>query len=267
MDLIGKHEEKPFPSNRRFLIDGLIAGVNKSPVYGLLELDVTRGRERLRQYRMESGKYVSFTGWIIKCIAQAVSEQPNIQTYRHGWRRMVTFEDVDVSTIIERQIEGVSINFPSVIRKANTKTIEEISAEIKSVKDEKLRDSTFVLGEKRTLMETIGRWAPTFARRLFWRYMKRNAYLTKKTMGTVGVTSLSSFSGTSGYIISNSIHNLTFGLGSVTRKPGVIGDNVEIRQYLCMTVIANHEVIDGAPLARFISRLTELIETQFGLTI
>ena len=41
--------------------------------------------------------------------------------------------------------------------------------------------------------------------------------------------------------------------------------NLEIREYLNMTISIDHDVIDGAPATRFASRLKELIEGGYGL--
>jgi hypothetical protein len=42
-------------------------------------------------------------------------------------------------------------------------------------------------------------------------------------------------------------------------------DQIEIREILNMTVLLDHDVIDGAPLARFISKLSYNIEKGIGL--
>lgn len=53
-------------------------------------------------------------------------------------------------------------------------------------------------------------------------------------------------------------------LGSVARQPGVVmredGERIEVRELLAVTVSMDHDVIDGAPAARFLARLRELIE-------
>ena len=38
-----------------------------------------------------------------------------------------------------------------------------------------------------------------------------------------------------------------------------------IREYLCITLSFDHDLIDGAPAARFTGRLKELIESGYGL--
>ncbi|MDW7739041.1 MAG: hypothetical protein SCJ97_03140 [Bacillota bacterium] len=40
---------------------------------------------------------------------------------------------------------------------------------------------------------------------------------------------------------------------------------MEIRDYLHLTVLVDHDVIDGAPAVRALGRLTELVESGFGL--
>jgi len=55
-------------------------------------------------------------------------------------------------------------------------------------------------------------------------------------------------------------------VGGIGRKPGVTADgHIEVREYLGLTVSADHDVVDGAPLARFVQRLVELIESGYGL--
>jgi pyruvate/2-oxoglutarate dehydrogenase complex dihydrolipoamide acyltransferase (E2) component len=54
-------------------------------------------------------------------------------------------------------------------------------------------------------------------------------------------------------------------VGGIIKKPGVVDDRILIRDYLHITITADHSVVDGGPLARFISRLTELLETGYGL--
>jgi pyruvate/2-oxoglutarate dehydrogenase complex dihydrolipoamide acyltransferase (E2) component len=79
-------------------------------------------------------------------------------------------------------------------------------------------------------------------------------------MGTVVVTSIGSVGRLPGWVIPRSMHNLCFALGSVIRKPWVVGDRIEIREILHMTVLFDHDVVDGAPAARFMVNLVERLE-------
>ena len=46
---------------------------------------------------------------------------------------------------------------------------------------------------------------------------------------------------------------------------GVIDGRIQICEYLCLTISFDHDIIDGAPAARFTTRLSELIASGFGL--
>ena len=64
-----------------------------------------------------------------------------------------------------------------------------------------------------------------------------------------------------------SVHPISFGVGSIVKKPGVIGKSIEIRNFLQMTILLDHDVIDGAPMARFVQKLSKRIESGYLLNL
>jgi len=52
---------------------------------------------------------------------------------------------------------------------------------------------------------------------------------------------------------------------SSTTKPAVVAGRVEPREMLDLTLPFDHDVVDGAPTARFTKRLVERIEQGYGL--
>jgi pyruvate/2-oxoglutarate dehydrogenase complex dihydrolipoamide acyltransferase (E2) component len=44
-------------------------------------------------------------------------------------------------------------------------------------------------------------------------------------------------------------------VGGIGVKPGVVDGHIAIREYLSLTISLNHDLIDGAPAARFTERL------------
>jgi len=54
-------------------------------------------------------------------------------------------------------------------------------------------------------------------------------------------------------------------VGGIGEKPGVVDGHIAIRDYLSLTISFDHDLIDGAPAARFTERLKELIESGYGL--
>ena len=96
--------------------------------------------------------------------------------------------------------------------------------------------------------------------------MQRYPQVQKKFLGTVGITAVGMFGKGSGWGIPTApIHSLFLTLGGITEKPGVVDGQIAIREYLCLTVSLDHDIIDGAPAARFTQSLKELIESGYGL--
>ena len=88
----------------------------------------------------------------------------------------------------------------------------------------------------------------------------------KQRFGTTYVTSVSGFSDVSGFAIpyiEGGNRPLSFAIGSIVKKPGVINSEIEIREYLSLTICINHDLVDGAPAARFVTRLKQRIEGHF----
>jgi hypothetical protein len=63
-----------------------------------------------------------------------------------------------------------------------------------------------------------------------------------------------------GWFIHRSVHPVSFGIGSVIKKPVVIDNEVRIRDILNMTVLVDHDLTDGAPMVRMLKDLTNYIE-------
>ena len=54
-------------------------------------------------------------------------------------------------------------------------------------------------------------------------------------------------------------------VGGIAKKPGVVKERIEIREYLDLTISIDHDVVDGAPMVRFVNRFRELFESGYGL--
>jgi pyruvate/2-oxoglutarate dehydrogenase complex dihydrolipoamide acyltransferase (E2) component len=62
------------------------------------------------------------------------------------------------------------------------------------------------------------------------------------------------------------MHSLGLVVGGIAHKPAVVDGRIEPREILSLTVAFDHDLVDGAPAARFVRRLLELIESGYGLT-
>ena len=89
--------------------------------------------------------------------------------------------------------------------------------------------------------------------------------MQKKYAGTVGLSAVGMFGKGAGWGIPITEHTLDLTLGGIAEKPGVVDRQIAIREYLSITLSFDHDLIDGAPAARFTQRLKELIESGYGL--
>ena len=102
---------------------------------------------------------------------------------------------------------------------------------------------------------------PGKLRRLFWKILLKSPKAAYRTMGNVSVTSIGMIGRINGWFVHKSVHPVSFGVGSVLKKPVVINNEIKIREILNMTILVDHDVIDGAPMVRLLDDLTNYIET------
>jgi pyruvate/2-oxoglutarate dehydrogenase complex dihydrolipoamide acyltransferase (E2) component len=276
-DLIGAFDELPNPVWRRFGEDTVRLGKARNHVPVLLEVDVTAARAALAERRQRGGSDVSFTAWAVKCIAQAAAEQRRVHAVRRGRRdRPVAFYDVDVCLAVYRRIagdeSGERLPMPFIVRNVNEKPLERVSDEIRTVQSRPLPPDQQWLDPLADVpppwLVRLGLAAPRRLRDwLYWDRLLGDPFRVKKTMGTVTVTSvpLTSKSGGAAWGIPAGIHPLIVALGAIGRRPGIVEDRVEARDMLSLTVLFDHDVVDGVPMALYLRRITDLLEGAFGL--
>lgn len=135
-------EVKPFPTIRRATIDVLDAGQRKHMIHGLLEVDVSRPRRLIREHKAQTGESLSFTAFIIYCLGRAVDQNRHMHAYRDLRNRLILFKEVDVSTTVEREIDGHKEVMPTIIRAANKKDVVAIHSEIRAAQSEKPEEAS-----------------------------------------------------------------------------------------------------------------------------
>jgi pyruvate/2-oxoglutarate dehydrogenase complex dihydrolipoamide acyltransferase (E2) component len=248
----------PFPKIRRSAAAAYRSVHHKPMIHGLIEVDVTKARAGLREHQVKTGESLSFTAFLIACLAKAVDEHKAVQAYRKGRNQLILFEEVDVYTPIERDVAGQKQIMPYIVRAANRKTFLEIHHEIRAAQ---VQDVEKVLKRLQFL--------PTFLfRPFFWVFSwigRTYPWVWKKNMGTVGISAVGMFGKGAGWGIPPPTPTLWITEGGIGEKPGVVGGQIAIRDYLSLTISFDHDIIDGAPAARFIQRLKELIESGYGL--
>lgn len=231
--------------------------VSNNHMYGLLEIDVTNIRQNLKELRRQ-GKAVSFTAWVIKSIADSIDRNKYAQAMLQGKHKLLIFDDVDFALPIERKIGNNYLPYPHFIRAANKKTVYEIDSEIENEVNKKFRtdDPLFEGNKLKKLGFDLYCAIPQFIRLWIMKIILNSPFKTKKVCGTVGITTVNISGRVSGWILpTRNAYNLYFGIGSITKKPLVVNDEIKIRDVLNLTVCFNHDTIDGTPARRFMNDL------------
>ena len=249
---------QPYPRTRLLMVDGGHLGVGKHTVHGLTEFDITHAREALRLHRKQTGESLSFSAFFLVCLGRAIDQDKQMHAYRSWRNQMVLFDEVDVNMLFEVAVDGEKTIRPHILRGVNKRSIREIHEEIRWFQHQHVssRESTFIDAFVRL---------PRFVRRLFLSALFKNPQILKKYYGTVLVSSIGMFGTGSGWGIPVPNHSLQLTLGGICEKPGVVNHRIEVRKYLSVTISFDHDVIDGAPAARFMQRLKKLVEGGYGL--
>jgi pyruvate/2-oxoglutarate dehydrogenase complex dihydrolipoamide acyltransferase (E2) component len=236
----------------------------KHSIYALLEVDVTDVRRFIDEHEAQTGEALSFTGYVAFCLAHAVDEDKLVQAYVKGRKHMVIFDDVDVFLPVEREVSKTPVALPHIIRRANNKSFLEIHREIREFQTGPVPQGSGMPSAFQRMMS-----APWPLPRLFVRLIRalsrRDPTRVVTAAGTVGVTALGMAGRGGGWGVAPAGQSLLLIVGGIARKPAVIHERVEPRDLLDLTIAFDHDVVDGAPAARFVKRLVDLLESGYGL--
>jgi hypothetical protein len=254
-----RYSVTPFPRERWLMVDGGRIGRQKHLIHGLVEFDVTEPRAILREHKRQTGEAVSFTAFIAHCLGLAVGEHKQLHAYRNWRSQLILFDDVDVSTIFAvKTADGGEKILPHVLRTTNQRGVRDMHEEIRA-----FQAGHRTGGEADTLGWFIRLPGP-IRRALYWACL-RNPPIFKSAMGTVSLTAIGMFGDGGGWGLPVPAHSLQITLGGIAEKPGVVNHHIEIREYLSVTISLDHDVVDGAPAARFTQCFKTLVEHSAGL--
>ena len=239
---------------------------------GLLEVDVTDARRIIKDYFEKTKNRISFTGWIIKCVSEAIKENKIIHAYRKRRNKIIIPQVVRFGIMVERQTaKGVKVPFMAVIENAEEKNVIEISDEIRKIQNEIITEEEQMMGEQnlaRKLQLILFKIVPGFISKLIIKKIALNKKFVTRFSGTVGVTALGMYGkNVAGWPIHFPTRTVDLALGGIKVKPGYVDGNVIPRDILNITINIDHNIVDGAPAARFTARTVELIESAFGLEV
>ena len=250
----------PFPLERRIIVDAVRLGQSRRVINGLIEVDVTDARSRIRDNEL------SFTAYLIMCMGIALAEYPQVHALQTWRGDLVMYNDVDISTLIETQFHQNSFPVAHVIRHTNQRTVQDITQEIRNVQQQPQKSAT--LSHWKRLTQLVLR-LPFVFRLPIYKLLILNPHRIQRVAGSAVLTSVGMFGKDGGWGIGIGIpiHNFGMTVGGISKQPRIINDQLQNRDYLHVTLSFNHDIVDGAPATRFASRFKDLIESCYGLPI
>ncbi len=244
----GGYRVEPMSRARLALAAGQDAAVKRHLMYALVEADLTVPRQLLREHRQQSGERLSLTAYFVTCVAAALAEYPQLNAFRRG-RSMVFIDEVIVEVLVERNIGGQPAVGYLPIRRANTKSLRDIHHEIRATQSSPAQT---IVGQR--WLELV----PAFMVPLLMRWMGRSIGWTLQ-LGVAGVNNLGMGTNTAGWGLAPGAGTLAVTIGGITTRPQLVDGQLVEQEIAHLTLTFDHDVIDGAPAARFTSRLLELL--------
>lgn len=248
-------------SKLRRVLELTLRSAARTPViHGLLEVDVTTPRARIAAFREGNGESISFTAFIVTCLAAAVADFPEVHALRQGAGQLRIYDDVDVALMVERELGGSKQPVIPVIRAANRLSVLEIHRLVREAQRAPPEEAWATLG---TL-----HWVPYWLFRLVWPLLwwriRRTPELHRRYRGTIGVSAVGMFVRSGGWGIPI-VENTNVTVGGIATRPVYVDGELRPREMLALTLSFDHATIDGAVAARFAARFTKLIEAGHGL--
>ena len=256
-----------YPSVRQFTADTGKLGKDKHDIRAFLEVDVSDALQGIKALRA-AGRKITFLAWFIKLLADTVVRHPPINGIKKGRNKVRVFNDVNIATVVEKMVDGVQVPLPLLLRDANQKDVLQLDAEIRDAISQAVdNEMNLVLGkgENRLLMQfslAMPQWMRLWVMRTFILHNPRRMH---NMMGTVMVSSLGTVGRLTGWIMPASMHPLSIGLGSLSKKAVIHQGKIQKRSILHLTIALDHDVIDGMPALRFVDDLVASLESGAGL--
>jgi len=166
---------------------------------------------------------VSYTDILVKAVAKASEEHPSLNSTLER-EQIKIYEDINIGVAVATE-KGLVV---PVIRDANKKSLTQIASALK---------------------ELVVR--------------AREGKLAKEdlTGGTFTITNLGMY-GVEVFIpIINPPEAAILGVGKVTEKPVIVNNQIKVKPVMYLSLSFDHRIIDGAPAAKFLQKVKQILES------
>jgi pyruvate/2-oxoglutarate dehydrogenase complex dihydrolipoamide acyltransferase (E2) component len=251
----GGYRIEPFVMERQMVAAVGSEARRQNNIHAMIEVDVHKARGLIQQHKARTGESLSFTAFTVTCLGQALAHYPSFNAFRKG-RRLIVLDDVTISVQVEREIHGVRTPEPLGIREAQRKTYRQIHDEIREAQEHAPDEFGGLSGAGWV------RFIPSSLFRVFIRLAARSIRMMQQ-YGAVGVTAVGMFGprDQAGWLLPLvGGASVAVAIGGIVQRPVLRNGELENHEHLCLTVTFNHDIVDGAPAARFLKTFSEYLK-------
>ena len=216
-------EPVPLMGLRAVIAERLTTGWQERPQVTLTaEVDATDLVSARDQIIAETGKKVSYNTFMIQAVAKALHQMPfaNVQLTEQG---LVSLSQINIGVAVDTD-RGLLV---PVLRDADQKPLLKLDEEFKSLANRTL--------EGKCMPDELS-----------------GSSLTITNLGGFGIDAFTP--------IINPPEALILGVGRIALRPAVFNGQIVPRQTLVLSLSFDHRLMDGAPAARFLQRIVQLLE-------
>ena len=243
---------------RKAVISSASVTRQRNTIHAITEVDVTIPRNLIKKYQSMTERKLSFTGYITACFSQTVLKHPGLNSFITG-NKLVKLKAHTISVLVERVIDQETVPEPLVIEECERLTCLEITNIIREAQNR--RDDSFgSLSQARWFT-----FIPGFLLKLFVRMADRNIQMGVK-YGKLAVTAMGMFSQEPVWFVPHGSPTVLLTIGSIVHRIVENEGRFENREHLCLTVSFDHDLVDGAPAARFMNDLIGEIKSGNEIT-
>lgn len=222
------------------------------PTYMFMDIDMTWAENLRSQFKL-FGRKVTVTAILLKAIGVAQRGHPDSRTAALPFGKRAILHDIVAGFTVERFVGSQPAVFFGAIDAPDTKPLEVISDELKSYSEQEMPDVQHLAKQ-----HWFNYMPWLFRQIIIWFGQRFPAFRLRHMGATFGLSSLGKFGVKA--IIPPCASTSTFGVGEVEYRPVVRDGMIEIRPMMTITLNFDHRIIDGAPAARFLSDVRNLME-------
>ncbi|QBQ07754.1 pyruvate dehydrogenase E2 component [Spiroplasma gladiatoris] len=201
---------------------------------GLKNVDITELvnlRNQLKGFAETQKVKLTYLAFIIKATALSLKDMPNLNVRIDEENKAIKFANqINIGMACDTP-DGLMV---PVIKSADKLSVLQIAVKINDL-------ATKARNKKLAMSEMSG--------------------------GTFTVTNFGSVGLDYATPIVNYPESAILGIGTITKAPGVINDQIEIRDFMPFSLTADHKVIDGADAGRFLQRVVYYLQNPAILLV